>query len=155
MDDGYCINFNAPGSTLELIEVKPSVRKELQIKNIDTPFVEKDRSGNRWLNMRTTTNEKTEMKIYYVVVFQYATQRESDQRKVTGNEGNERSAQQQEHSHLLAEGCSCLFGNPCLDEYNCDDVTEVASPVVISCLEEPVAMEPTDTACGCGSACAV
>ena len=121
MDDGYCINFNAPGSTLELIEVKPSVRKELQIKNIDTPFVEKDRSGNRWLNMRTTTNEKTEMKIYYVVVFQYATQRESDQRKVTGNEGNERSAQQQEHSHLLAEGCSCLFGNPCLDEYNCDD----------------------------------
>ena len=133
MDDGYCINFNAPGSTLELIEVKPSVRKELQIKNINTPFVEKDKSGSRWLNMRTTndvsdpgggeTEMKTEMKTYYVVVFQYATQRESDQRKVTGNKGNERSAQQQEHSHLLAEGCSCLFGNPCLDEYNCDDWT--------------------------------
>lgn len=114
IDEVYCLSFVMPNCVIHLSTYNPIEKRQLQIEgNIDY-FMKEDPRG--------TFHDLEKDRTYYVYVEQEADQLARDQERqrriATSMEGiNEKGVKHNREQ----EGCSCLYGNPCMDEYICKD----------------------------------
>ena len=118
IDEEYCLSDVMPGCTLELLDVPPQDKIKKEIKGVEVPFVKKDGSGEKFVELFTYTDGMTDVKSYWVVAFQDEKQREADMAKTKERLQRDKDTSISENR---TEGCSCLEGNPCTEanKYNC------------------------------------
>lgn len=117
IDEVYCLSFVMPNCRLRLSRVADAERFAGEERGERGHFVDEDPAG--------TFHELEADQTYYIVVEQESAQLERD-REAT----RERWAPELEQQHKQKlerddgrgfESCSCLYGNPCVDEYGCRD----------------------------------
>lgn len=114
IDEVYCLSFVMPNCLIHLSTYNPTEKRKLEIEgNIDY-FLKEDPRG--------TYHGLEKDQTYYVYVEQEADQLARDQerqKRIASNmDGiNEKGIKYNREQ----EGCSCLYGNPCMDEYICKD----------------------------------
>ena len=119
IDEVYCLSFVMPNCKIHLSVFSPQDKRKLdESGNIDI-FVKEDPSGTyKGLSADCT---------YYVYVEQEAEQLARDQERmrriVEGMEGAKKGDDGliKPDDGRGVESCSCLYGNPCVDEYGCRD----------------------------------
>ena len=121
IDEEFAISFAMPGSHMYLSDISPKERTELENgPNPDetVPPYYSSSSGNIFTNMET--NE-----VYYCIVIQDKEQFLKDQSKFQRVAKNmmteEKSLSLKNDDGRGFETCSCIYGNPCVDEYGCRD----------------------------------
>jgi hypothetical protein len=117
IDEVYCLTFVMPGCSLHLSELSPTEKTRLEQEGLDFTY-EKESPAGVFHNIDVTKN-------YYVYVEQEADRLARDQEAMRArlNTGLQFSTGLQDkggHKEFY-ESCSCLFGNPCVDEYICKD----------------------------------
>lgn len=117
IDDVYCLSFVMPNCRIRLAMCDDAERFSRQEQGVpdDELFVSEHPVGT-YVGLKGETT-------YYIVVCQCTEQLERDQ-QVT----RELWAPEQEKQKMLEkedgrgfETCSCIYGNPCVDEYGCRD----------------------------------
>ena len=115
IDEMYCLSFVMPDCRIHLSDRSPAERTRLANEGIQIAYEREDPEGV-YRGLCTT-------KTYYVYVDQEAERLHRDQAETKARletaavvQGNDRSSHRE-----FYESCSCLFGNPCLDEYVCKD----------------------------------
>eukprot|EP01038_Epipyxis_sp_PR26KG_P007177 gene7177-9787_t len=117
IDDVYCLSFVMPGCLIHLSIHSPPILRKLQEEGDIDIYIEENPKGT-YLNLMVDQT-------YYVYVEQEAQQLARDQEKMrrlaaqSKNE-NKGSAIVREDGRNM-ESCSCIYGNPCVDEYGCKD----------------------------------
>ncbi|GLE04252.1 hypothetical protein PINS_up013163 [Pythium insidiosum] len=115
IDDVYCLSFVMPNCLVHLSHHPNVERFERENAGVfDSLVLENPRGVYQGLVKDTT---------YYVVVEQEADQLKRDQEKAKARWAPEIQANKQlEKSDGRGfESCSCIYGNPCVDEYGCRD----------------------------------
>lgn len=111
IDEVYCLSFVMPNCLIHLSNHKPDVKRKLEIEGDLDLFIPEEPRG-QYLSLEAG-------KTYYVYVEQESAQLARDQERMRriaeGMDGARASTEQR------AEGCSCLYGNPCVDQYICKD----------------------------------
>lgn len=117
IDDVYCLSFVMPGCSLHLSEWSPTEKTRMEQSGEVVPFVAEEPVG---VFQRIDIG-----KVYYVYVEQEADrlirdQMETKQRLASAGAGTVAMGKNSTHQEYY-ENCSCMFGNPCVDEYACKD----------------------------------
>jgi len=119
IDEVYCLSFVMPNCKIHLSVFSPQDKRKLEESgNIDI-FVKEDPSGTyKGLAADCT---------YYVYVEQEAEQLARDQERMRRIAEGMDGAKKVDDGLIKpddgrgVESCSCLYGNPCVDEYGCRD----------------------------------
>jgi hypothetical protein len=121
IDEVYCLSFVMPGCLIHLSKHAPGVKRQLEIEEkFDDLFFKEDPRGTyHGLEVDHT---------YYVFVEQEAEQLARDQaitkqRLQTHESGGNAGKKLEKDDGRVLESCSCIYGNPCVDEYGCKDWT--------------------------------
>ena len=119
IDEVYCLSFVMPNCKIHLSVFSPTDKRKLdETGNIDI-FVKEDPSGI----YKGLASECT----YYVYVEQEAEQLARDQERMRRIAEGMEGAKKADNDLMKPddgrgmESCSCLYGNPCVDEYGCRD----------------------------------
>jgi hypothetical protein len=119
IDEVYCLSFVMPGCLIHLSNLNPQEKRQAVIDgNLDL-FLEE--------NPRGTYHGLEVDKTYYVYVEQEAEQLARDQAKMKQIADSMEGAKKRGDAALtkddgrVLESCSCIYGNPCVDEYGCKD----------------------------------
>ena len=115
IDEEYCLSFVMPNCTIALLTVEP---KKLHDDDLAVnPYVAEEPEGTFQGMLKDTT--------YWVLPIQDARQLRLDQETNKlrfAAAKKEVAAQDAKYKEMgLAETCSCIYGNPCMDEYGCKD----------------------------------
>ena len=124
IDETYCLSDVMPGCMIHLSKHDSRARRAMEDDpngNMSEIFIQEEPRGTTLVGL-----EKDQA--YYVVIEQLAEQLKRDQlmqqRKVKTMEGfkdsNAPPALVKDDGRVL-ESCSCVYGNPCVDEYGCKD----------------------------------
>lgn len=119
IDEVYCLSFVMPNCKIQLSVFSPTDKRKLdETGNIDV-FVKEEPEGT-YLGLASDCT-------YYVYVVQEAEQLSRDQERMRriaeGMEGSKKPDDGiiKPDDGRGMESCSCLYGNPCVDEYGCKD----------------------------------
>lgn len=119
IDEVYCLTFVMPGCLIHLSKMNPQEKRQAEIEgNLDLFFEENPRGTYHGLEVDQT---------YYVYVEQEAEQLARDQARMKQIVGSMDGAKPKGDGQLtkddgrVMESCSCIYGNPCVDEYGCKD----------------------------------
>lgn len=122
IDEVYCLSFVMPGCIVHLSLLSPQEMREKEAAG-ETQYEHylKEEPPGTYRHMCKDTN-------YYVYVIQDAEQLKRDQEEMAkvastmdaapSNSGGENIERNDGRGF---ESCSCIYGNPCLDEYGCKD----------------------------------
>lgn len=121
IDDVYCLSFVMPGCLIHLSVHNPQEKRKRENEGIIDLFLPEDPRG--------TYHGLVDDQIYYVYVEQEAEQLARDQEKMRRIAAEmEGSVQRDKDGEIIKpddgrnmESCSCIYGNPCVDEYGCKD----------------------------------
>mmetsp|Transcript_7538 Transcript_7538/g.12537 ORF Transcript_7538/g.12537 Transcript_7538/m.12537 type:complete len:309 (+) Transcript_7538:59-985(+) len=117
IDEDYGLSDVMPGCRIRLspIDSKARTLYENAIEGTvrEAPWVREEPEG--------TFKDLLAGETYYCIVFEDAAQYKKDmeelQKRIAADGGAPKEASKSRES----EGCSCLFGNPCMDQYICKD----------------------------------
>jgi hypothetical protein len=119
IDEVYCLSFVMPGCLIHLSNLNPQEKRQAVIDgNLDLFIEEIPRGTYHGLEVDKT---------YYVYVEQEAEQLARDQARMKQIANSMEGAKKTGDSVLtkddgrVLESCSCIYGNPCVDEYGCKD----------------------------------
>jgi hypothetical protein len=126
IDDIYGLTDVMPGCKIKISKVKTDWKGEtlkhpemLDLSMIGNPYVPEDPEGT-FCEMEKDTS-------YWVYVIEDAVQEAKDRAAVAAMlavESAKAAAEKSEYAENgLPESCSCIEGNPCVDEYGCKDWT--------------------------------
>ena len=118
IDDVYALTFVMPNCRIHLSEYNPVDKRKMEIENQPNIFIFEEPIG--------IYHGLLKDKIYYVYVEQEADQLAKDQAKTRDLladviNSNKKSTDIIRDDGRVMESCSCLYGNPCVDEYGCKD----------------------------------
>jgi hypothetical protein len=121
IDDVYCLSFVMPNCCIHLSTLEPGVKREKESEGVpvDDLYVREEPRGT-YHHLRTDQP-------YYVYVEQEADQLKRDQEKMKNVAAQMEGASVEGSSGIERddgrgmESCSCIYGNPCVDEYGCKD----------------------------------
>lgn len=120
IDEVYALSFVMPDCRVHLSTLDPTAKRQADITGMLDIFVKEDPVGT-YQGLEKECN-------YYVYVEQEAARLARDHE--IGRQQAERRRQAATSNALLAierddgrgvESCSCIYGNPCVDEYGCRD----------------------------------
>ncbi|GAB9465845.1 hypothetical protein Gpo141_00003235 [Globisporangium polare] len=114
VDEVYCLSFVMPACLVHLSR-HPNVERFTRENNgiFDSLVAEEPRGVYQGLERDTT---------YYVVVEQEVDQLRRDQEATRARwDPESKQLKQQNDDGRGFETCSCIYGNPCVDEYGCKD----------------------------------
>ncbi|CAM9312163.1 unnamed protein product [Chrysoparadoxa australica] len=110
IDETYCLSFVMPGCKIKLCTVSPQEKLQLEQEGKDVPYIDESPPG---VYCGLVADET-----YFVFPIQKEEQLKLDQQRMAkvaiGMEDTEGVKRE-------GESCSCLEGNPCVDEYLCKD----------------------------------
>lgn len=116
IDEVYCLSFVMPNCLIHLSHHNPSTKRQLEIDGkFDELFLPEIPRG---VFQNLVANND-----YYVYVEQEAAQLERDQammRQRMQADPKNAEALSKDDGRVM-ESCSCIYGNPCVDEYGCRD----------------------------------
>ena len=121
IDDVYCLSFVMPDCVIHLSTHNPTVKRELEVNgNLDLFAIENP--------IGTYCNLEADC-TYYVYVEQKAEflARDQERMRVRAMSMAGATIRQDSASRIskddgrVIESCSCIYGNPCVDEYGCKD----------------------------------
>lgn len=112
INDEYCLYDVMPGCEIKLSEINSNLRTEYSNKHngLEAPWIKEEPKG--------VYHDLLAGETYYCIVIENPEQYKRDMEELTNRlrlEGNEIVQEKR------AEGCSCLYGNPCVDQYICRD----------------------------------
>jgi len=115
IDDVYCLSFVMPNCLVRLSRHPNPERFQREASGIFDSLVREDPRG--------TYHDLERDHTYYVVVEQEADQLRRDQEatKALWNGELQKQKEQGKDDGRGFESCSCIYGNPCVDEYGCRD----------------------------------
>jgi len=120
IDEVYCLSFVMPNCLIHLSSHPPAIKRQLEGDGkLDELYLpEYPRGAYQGLEDNQT---------YYVYVEQEAEQLQRDQEimrlravSMEGAAKSDPSGLSKDDGRVL-ESCSCIYGNPCVDEYGCKD----------------------------------
>ncbi|CAM9509995.1 unnamed protein product [Scytosiphon promiscuus] len=121
IDETYCLSFVMPNCMLHLGPLSPSDRYAQENGGTPVPYVKEEPPGN-FLGL-------VDGGVYWVYVSRDDEEEKQDRARMKqarngmkqdlpeGGAGGER----QDDGRNGLESCSCVYGNPCVDEYGCKD----------------------------------
>lgn len=120
IDEVYCLTFVMPNCLIHLSKLNPQEKRKLEAEgNLDFFIEENPRGTYHGLEVDMT---------YYVYVEQEAEQLARDQARMKQIASSMEGAKKKDPNGDLVkddgrvlESCSCIYGNPCVDEYGCKD----------------------------------
>eukprot|EP01040_Poterioochromonas_malhamensis_P017893 gene17893-20715_t len=116
VDEVYCLSFVMPNCLVHLSIHDPATKRRLEIEEkFEELFLPEIPRG--------TYQNLVADQTYYVYVEQESAQLERDQamtRLRLQNDPTALAALKKDDGRVL-ESCSCIYGNPCVDEYGCRD----------------------------------
>eukprot|EP01039_Chlorochromonas_danica_P005108 gene5108-5614_t len=117
VDEVYCLSFVMPNCLIHLSSLNPSEKRARDIDQAyEGMYVEENPRGiYQGLKVSET---------YYVYVEQEAEQLKRDQeimRQRAAADASKAQAPLPKDDGRAMESCSCIYGNPCVDEYGCRD----------------------------------
>lgn len=124
IDEEYCLSFVMPDCHIHLSKHEPAVKRELEANGeLNELYIHEDPPG--------TYHGLRNNEVYYVYVEQEALQFARDQERMKHVAASmEGAVQKDENGDIIKpddgrgmESCSCIYGNPCVDEYGCKDWT--------------------------------
>lgn len=114
IDEVYCLSFVMPGCLVHLSLHESVERFARENDGLFDSLVREDPCG--------VYHDLEKDHTYYVVVEQEADQLKRDQEAANAKWAAEVKQSKLEQSDGRGfETCSCIYGNPCLDEYGCKD----------------------------------
>lgn len=123
IDEVYCLTFVMPGCLIHLSKLNPQEKraKEAEGVDLDSLYITE--------NPRGTYHGLEDDQTYYVYVEQEAEQLKRDQERMKRiAAGMDGAIKKDAKGNILPkddgrvlESCSCIYGNPCVDEYGCKD----------------------------------
>lgn len=118
IDDVYCLSFVMPDCLIHLSALCPKDKREAEVNGSLDFFIEESPLG--------TYQGLEKDQTYYVYVEQKADQLARDQAKMrqialTMEGAQSVSKSDKRDDGRVLESCSCVYGNPCVDEYGCKD----------------------------------
>lgn len=115
IDEDYGLTDVMPGCRIRLstIESKARTLYTNAHDGREAPWVREDPEG--------TFKDLLAGETYYCIVFEDAKQYAKDMQDLQKRLEAEGGAHQEDKRGRAEEGCSCLFGNPCMDQYICRD----------------------------------
>ncbi|KAE8896646.1 hypothetical protein PF003_g19330 [Phytophthora fragariae] len=114
IDEVYCLSFVMPNCLVRISKHPNPERFQREEAGVFDSLVREDPRG--------TYHDLVKDETYYVVVEQEADQLRRDQeatRALWGGELQKQKADKDDDRGF--ESCSCIYGNPCVDEYGCRD----------------------------------
>ena len=132
IDDVYCLSFVMPGCIIHLSDLNPQEFRKKQAGGVDEDGQEIEGVAVEDLYLkeepRGTYLDMEKDKEYYVYVVQQEDQLKRDQERmkeiaakmeqINSNSGGDNVERDDGRGF---ESCSCIYGNPCVDEYSCRD----------------------------------
>lgn len=120
IDEVYCLSFVMPNCLVHLSTLNPQEKRKQEAEgNLDLFIKEDPRGTYQGLDVDQT---------YYVYVEQEAEQLARDQARMKQIASSMEGAKKKDANGNLVkddgrvlESCSCIYGNPCVDEYGCKD----------------------------------
>lgn len=117
IDDVYCLSFVMPNCLIHLSKLTPAEKRQKDIdQDYENMFIEENPKG---VYQGLYVNET-----YYVYVEQEAQQLARDQemmrQRAKAGASKTQPALPKDDGRVM-ESCSCIYGNPCVDEYGCKD----------------------------------
>ncbi|KAG7392907.1 hypothetical protein PHYBOEH_006226 [Phytophthora boehmeriae] len=114
IDEVYCLSFVMPKCLVRLSRHPNPQRFQREESGIFDSLVHEEPLG--------TYHDLEKDQTYFVVVEQEADQLRRDQEATKSRWGDELQKQKKEKDDGRGfETCSCIYGNPCVDEYGCRD----------------------------------
>jgi len=118
IDEVYCLSFVMPGCVIHLSSLSPQEMREKEAAG--------ESQYDHYLREepRGTYREMVKDTSYYVYVIQDAEQLKKDQEemaRVASSMEKGQTTSGGDNVGLKRESCSCVEGNPCLDQYICKD----------------------------------
>eukprot|EP00607_Mallomonas_marina_P011086 CAMPEP_0182424258 /NCGR_PEP_ID=MMETSP1167-20130531/10434_1 /TAXON_ID=2988 /ORGANISM="Mallomonas Sp, Strain CCMP3275" /LENGTH=347 /DNA_ID=CAMNT_0024603919 /DNA_START=239 /DNA_END=1279 /DNA_ORIENTATION=+ len=123
IDELYCLSFVMPDCKIHLSIYSPEVKRERDIEGEGERerevYIPEDPPGT-YHGLRTDTQ-------YYIYADQDSNQLFLDQQnmkrrmKVQTTDAEKREREIEREDGRGMESCSCIYGNPCVDEYGCKD----------------------------------
>jgi hypothetical protein len=112
IDEVYCLSFVMPNCVIKLSPSPPTEKRRLQAEGSDLLqfFIFEEPPGTYQGLVADAT--------YYVYVEQQADQLARDQARMKAIAASMDGVKKDTER---AEGCSCIYGNPCIDQYICKD----------------------------------
>jgi hypothetical protein len=142
IDDVYCLSFVMPDCVVRLSKLNP---QEMRTKLNDDEAIEKGVQQDDFYmpeDPRGTFKDLEKDNIYYVYVVQQVDQLLHDQEmqkrvaatmegaglphksggaRAGGARGDTSEIERLDDGRFGLDSCSCIYGNPCMDEYGCKD----------------------------------
>lgn len=120
IDEVYCLSFVMPDCVIHLSTLPPAEKYQREAAGELDLFVSE--------NPRGTYHGLVKDLSYYVYVEENADQLRRDQEIAKRNattlaEAAAKDSLQRDDGRMGMESCSCIYGNPCVDEYGCKDWT--------------------------------
>jgi hypothetical protein len=118
IDDVYCLSFVMPNCKIHLSKLSSDERRKLEdSRTWDELFLREEPAG--------TYHEMEANMTYFVYVEQEKEQLARDQKNMrkialTMEGAGSKSVTMKDDGRVM-ESCSCVYGNPCVDEYGCKD----------------------------------
>ncbi|KAG7393345.1 hypothetical protein PHYPSEUDO_009549 [Phytophthora pseudosyringae] len=115
IDEVYCLSFVMPNCLVRLSRHPNPERFQREESGIFDSLVREDPRG--------TYHDLEQDQTYYVVVEQETDQLRRDQEatKTLWNKELQKQKKEDKDDGRAFESCSCIYGNPCVDEYGCRD----------------------------------
>lgn len=119
IDEVYCLSFVMPNCLIHLSKHNPTVKRQLECEEkFDDLFILESPRGT-FIGLFADDT-------YYVYVEQEEAQLARDQARMrqiaNSMEGiNDKKRDKLRDDGRAMESCSCIYGNPCVDEYGCKD----------------------------------
>eukprot|EP00903_Cladosiphon_okamuranus_P007935 g7660.t1 len=119
IDETYCLSFVMPNCTLHLGPVSPADRYAQESNGEVVPYLQEGPPG--------TFHGLVDGGVYWVYVSRDDEQENQDRERmkqvVQGMQEDlpDGGAERKDDGRNGLESCSCIYGNPCVDEYGCKD----------------------------------
>lgn len=115
VDEVYCLSFVMPNCLIHLSALSPPEKRAKDIASeFEGMYLEENPRGTYQGMLVNTT--------YYVYVEQEAQQLARDQEIMRQRaQGKAPADTLKKDDGRVLESCSCIYGNPCVDEYGCKD----------------------------------
>eukprot|EP01035_Chromulina_nebulosa_P018624 gene18624-24359_t len=116
IDEVYALSFVMPNCRIHLSKYDPKQKRQLEIeqKPINEIYIEENPTG--------VYHGLIADEVYYVFIEQDSIQLELEKEKnLTAVENLKNDANTKKDDGRVIESCSCIYGNPCVDEYGCKD----------------------------------
>lgn len=125
IDEVYCLSFVMPGCRIRLSLLSPANKrkKEIELEEQGLGLIEREKQILLNEEPKGTFHGLRADGSYYVYAEQAAEQLALDQaraREIFAQQASIEQVQRKDDGRVL-ESCSCLYGNPCVDEYGCRD----------------------------------